>query len=47
MSNFDKCKRAYSLGATKEQLKIWVLANKITPMEYKDITVEDYIVVGE
>lgn len=42
MTNFEKCMRAYKLGATKEQIKIWVKANKITPEEYEQITGEIY-----
>jgi uncharacterized XkdX family phage protein len=43
MTDFEKCKRAYEIGATKEQLKVWVQANRITTEEYKEITDEDYI----
>lgn len=44
MTNFEKCLRAYQIGATKEQIKVWVKANKITPEQYKEITGEDYTI---
>jgi len=42
MSDFDKCKRAYSIGATKEQIKVGVAAGRITEKEYAEITGEPY-----
>lgn len=44
MSNFEKCKRAYAIGATKDQLKVWVAAGRITEAEYAEITGETYAV---
>ena len=43
MTNFEKCLRAYQIGATEEQIKIWVRAGKITAEEYQQITGEEYI----
>ena len=43
MTNFEKCLRAYKLGASKEQIKVWVRAGKITVEEYQQITGEEYI----
>lgn len=37
MNDFEKCNRAYQLGATEEQLQIWVKAGKITQEEYEKI----------
>lgn len=42
MPDFEKCQRAYRLGATKEQLKVWVQASRITPEEYEEITGDEY-----
>lgn len=42
MTDFEKCQRAYKIGATKEQLQIWVMAGRITPEEYEEITGEVY-----
>lgn len=42
MSDFEKCKRAYEIGATKEQLKVWVRAKRITAEQYQQITGEEY-----
>jgi uncharacterized XkdX family phage protein len=42
MTDFEKCKRAYDLGATKEQLKVWVRAERITAEQYQEITGEPY-----
>lgn len=38
MTDFEKCKRAYEIGATKEQLAVWVEAGRITAGEYEEIT---------
>lgn len=37
MSDYEKCKRAYELGATEEQLMVWVKAEKITQEEFEQI----------
>ena len=42
MTDFEKCQRAYSIGATKEQIKVWVAHNKITAEQYLEITGEVY-----
>ena len=42
MTDFEKCERAYAIGATKEQLKVWVVAGRITAAEYEEITGDVY-----
>lgn len=37
LTDYEKCARAYKLGATVEQLKVWVKAGKITQAEYEKI----------
>ena len=37
MTDFEKCKRAYALGATEEQLMVWVKAGRLTQEEYDEI----------
>lgn len=42
MTDFEKCQRAYKLGATKEQIQVWVKAGRITDAEYENIMGEAY-----
>lgn len=42
MTDFEKCQRAYKIGATNEQIKVWVRAGRITAEQYKEITGEEY-----
>ena len=42
MTDFEKCQRAYGIGATKEQLKVWVRAERISSEQYQEITGEAY-----
>lgn len=42
MADYEKCQRAYRIGATKDQIKVWVKASKITPEQYEEITGEPY-----
>lgn len=45
MNWFDKIKRYYNNGLyTNEQVKVFVVAGKITNEQYKEITGEEYIV---
>lgn len=37
MNDFEKCNHAYQLGATEDQLQVWVKAGKITQEEYEKI----------
>jgi len=37
MTDFEKCQRAYKIGATKEDIKVWVNAGKITQEQYDEI----------
>ncbi len=44
MNWFEKIERYYKNGLyTNEQVKVFVQAGKITEIEYKEITSEDYI----
>lgn len=44
MNNFEWCKYCFEKGWAKvEQLKIWVVANKITDKEFKTITGVEYV----
>lgn len=44
MTTFEWCKYAYDKGwATTDQLKVWVQTGKITDVEFKQITGQDYI----
>lgn len=43
MTDFEKCQRAYKIGATNEQIKVWVKAGRVIPEEYETITGEVYI----
>lgn len=42
MTDYEKCKRAYAIGASKEKIAVWVKAGKITAEEYEEITGEGY-----
>jgi hypothetical protein len=42
MTDFEKCQRAYRIGAAKEQIKVWVVADRITAEQYEEITGEQY-----
>lgn len=42
MTDFEKCKRAFEIGAGKEKIAVWVKAGKITQAEYEEITGEGY-----
>lgn len=46
MTNFEKCKRAYELGASADKLRVWVKAGKITAEEFEQITGEAYELEG-
>ncbi len=43
---YDWCKKAWDNGWIKDinNLKIWVQASKITDIEFKEITGQDYVV---
>lgn len=44
MNWFEKVKRYYDKGMyTNDQVKVFVLSGKITELQYKEITGEDYI----
>lgn len=44
MNWFEKVKRYYENGYyTKEQVKVFVRTGKITEVQYKEITGEDYV----
>jgi hypothetical protein len=47
MTDLEKCKRAFKLGATKDQLKVWVVGNKLTTEQYEEITGEAYVASEE
>lgn len=42
MTDYEKCERAYKLGAGPDKLRIWVKAGKITAEEFEQITGEAY-----
>lgn len=48
MTNFERLKFYYEKGwATKEQLRMYVQFNVITPAQYEEITGEVYQIVEE
>lgn len=42
MTDFEKCQRAYALGATNDQIKVWVRRGRISAEQYQEITGEVY-----
>lgn len=44
MNYFEICKRYYPKFYSKDDLKVFVEAQKITPEQYKELTGDDYVV---